>query len=154
MIKAECSYDTIKLCWSKRKEKTKDMKYRLAINGQAYYTDKTCFNLNDLQEGQVYEITLELVKNWVEHIGKKETCCVHLPKKWTIVDVTKPPYNIVGDGKTDNTKALQRAFDDSVRECKVMYFPKGEYLYVSIESEGNFHVQLDGGAKLCQLNNK
>jgi hypothetical protein len=45
------------------------------------------------------------------------------------VDVTKPPYSLQGDGKTDNTPALQKAFLDLRGSNKTLYFPDGTYLF-------------------------
>lgn len=39
--------------------------------------------------------------------------------------ITKPPYNAKGDGKTDDTIAIQQALLDKKR---IIYFPKGTYL--------------------------
>ncbi|MDA1142925.1 MAG: glycosyl hydrolase family 28-related protein [Planctomycetota bacterium] len=44
------------------------------------------------------------------------------------VDVTKTPYRFVGDGKTDNTAAFQRAIDDLKGKNVTLYFPNGVYL--------------------------
>lgn len=45
-----------------------------------------------------------------------------------VVDVTRPPYSAAGDGKTDDTEALQRALEDHVGRHRILYFPKGVYL--------------------------
>jgi hypothetical protein len=45
-----------------------------------------------------------------------------------VIDVTKPPYNARGDGKTDDTAALQRAIRDVMGQHKVIYLPNGVYL--------------------------
>ncbi|MBD3267775.1 hypothetical protein GF373_13985, partial [bacterium] len=45
-----------------------------------------------------------------------------------LVDVTQPPYNLVGDGKTDNTEALRQAFYDNRGTNRTLYFPNGTYL--------------------------
>jgi len=50
------------------------------------------------------------------------------PPHANVVDVTKPPYSAKGDGKSDDTAALQSALNDNVGRHKVLYFPKGTYL--------------------------
>jgi hypothetical protein len=53
------------------------------------------------------------------------------PVSKMVVDVTKAPYFAKGDGKTDDTKALQQAIQDIMGLHKVLYFPKGTYLISS-----------------------
>ena len=45
-----------------------------------------------------------------------------------IVDVTKSPYNAKGDGKTDDTLAIQKAFDENVDKGAYIYLPNGVYV--------------------------
>ena len=45
-----------------------------------------------------------------------------------VVDVTKPPYNAKGDGRSDDSDAIQRAFDDHPSQNRIIYFPDGIYL--------------------------
>lgn len=47
------------------------------------------------------------------------------PEKAGVPDITKPPYNAKGDGKTDDTAAFQKALMD---EHKLIYVPNGEYV--------------------------
>jgi hypothetical protein len=50
------------------------------------------------------------------------------PPETKVIDVTAAPYNAVGDGKTDVTAALQKAFDDHDNQGAVIYLPAGTYL--------------------------
>ncbi len=45
-----------------------------------------------------------------------------------VVDVTKPPYRATGDGRTDDTTAIQKALTDTMGQHKMLYFPAGTYL--------------------------
>ncbi len=45
-----------------------------------------------------------------------------------VIDVTKPPYNAKGDGKTDDSDAIQRALDDYPSQNRIIYLPDGTYL--------------------------
>ena len=38
-----------------------------------------------------------------------------------VVDVTRPPYDAKGDGKTDATKAIQKALDDHPNSNRIIY---------------------------------
>lgn len=44
------------------------------------------------------------------------------------VDITRAPYNAAGDGKTDDTDAIQHAVDDAFRSNLCVLFPPGVYL--------------------------
>ncbi len=39
-----------------------------------------------------------------------------------------PPYEAKGDGKADDTRAIQRALNDLMGQHKMLYFPPGDYL--------------------------
>ena len=45
-----------------------------------------------------------------------------------VMDVTKPPYSAKGDGKTDDTAAIQRALNDLMGQHRILYFHNGTYL--------------------------
>lgn len=45
-----------------------------------------------------------------------------------VVDVTQPPYQAKGDGRTDDTEAIQRALMDHPNQGAIIYLPNGTYL--------------------------
>ncbi len=53
---------------------------------------------------------------------------VVFPADAGLVDVTRAPYHMKGDGRTDNTAALRRAFEDLRGSNRTLYFPNGTYL--------------------------
>lgn len=53
---------------------------------------------------------------------------VRFPKSAHVLDVTQPPYSAKGDGRTDDTAALQKALDDLMGTHRILYLPNGTYL--------------------------
>ncbi len=49
------------------------------------------------------------------------------PADASVVDVTKPPYAAKGDGRTDDTAAIQKALDDNPSRGAIIYLPNGVY---------------------------
>ncbi|MFC1794597.1 glycosyl hydrolase family 28-related protein [Planctomycetota bacterium] len=68
---------------------------------------------------------------------------ITFPVCTSVVDVTKPPYNAKGDGRTDDTDVIQKALTDTMGAHKILYFPNGTYLvsrtlrYTKKNSRGN-----------------
>lgn len=52
---------------------------------------------------------------------------VVFPKASRVVNVTQPPYNAKGDGKTDASDAIQRALDEHPNGDYIIYIPHGVY---------------------------
>ncbi len=50
------------------------------------------------------------------------------PTHANVVDVTKPPYLAKGDGKTDDTAALQQAINEHTGRHRFIYLPAGTYM--------------------------
>lgn len=50
------------------------------------------------------------------------------PETPGVVDISKPPYGIKGDGVTDHTAALQLVLNENVGHHRLIYFPDGIYL--------------------------
>ena len=63
------------------------------------------------------------------------------------IDVTAAPYHALGDGRTLNTAALQRAMDDC-GEDQCVYFPAGVYLTGALRLHSHMEVYLEEGAVL------
>ncbi len=62
-----------------------------------------------------------------------------------VFDVTKEPYNLTGEGLTDDTVALQRAIDDAHNAGGgVVYLPAGKYQFYYLAMNSNVVLMGDG----------
>ncbi len=50
------------------------------------------------------------------------------PEDSGVVDLTQPPYNVSGDGKTDVTAVINRALEENHARESILYLPNGTYL--------------------------
>lgn len=137
--------DEIILFW-KPEERFKDAAYKLFLNGKLLKTsDKTHFEIKNLTPETEYEIK---IVSAAKDESAAETLCDEMFKtkqKRSRIDVSKAPYNAVGDGKTLNTAALQRAIDDCGKN-DTLYFPKGEYLSGALRLHSNMELYIEEGA--------
>ncbi len=109
--------------WDLPEYADKDSIYTILIAGKkAGETLKTHFTLKDLLPES--ESKVEILFEGSKSLGIVTVCTGPVKKK---LDVTRPPYNAVGDGKTLNTAALQKALDDCDRDSSV-YIPEGTFL--------------------------
>ncbi len=148
MIQYACYETEIRIWWDKREDKTENMRYRVVVDGRAYVlTDNHYYDFANLETGRAYTFEIQLIDEEKNIIGRREQIQLSTRAKREVIDVTLPPYNMVGDGETDNTEALNRALLDC-REGKILYFPMGVYLCDKIDLSGTATVRFDAGAIL------
>ena len=100
-------------------------------------TGKTHFILRGLAPDTSYEIE-------VRPLGRVRAR-TEAPKRR--LDVTAPPFGAAGDGVTDDTAALQRAFDAcGAGDC--VYFPAGVYRSGALFGHSDMELYLDRDAVL------
>ena len=100
-------------------------------------TGKTHFTLRGLAPDAAYEIE-------VRPVGRVQAC-TEPPKRR--LDVTTPPFGAVGDGRADDTAALQRAFDAcGAGDC--VYFPAGVYRSGALFGHSDMELYLEKDAVL------
>ncbi len=131
----------IKAWWEYIKS-DKIKKYVIFFNGkEVAKTTATNYSFKNLTPNTEYKIEVKLGDIV---IGQD---IVKTKKEKRKIDITKPPYYAVGDGKTLNTETLQRAIDDCGKdEC--VYFPNGEYLSGALFLHSDMELLLDEGATL------
>lgn len=135
----------ITLWWTKE-EFCRAESYTLYLNGKVYgQKDKTHFTFAPLQSNTTYHVRIEAYKNGAL-LQEKELEITTKPAKNKIY-ITDEKYGAVGDKKTLNTKAIQKAFDDCT-EKDVVVIPKGDFLTGALNLHSNTEVYLEEGAIL------
>lgn len=138
--------DSITLYWEKTVAGKAE--YRIYIDG-AYQgsTEKTHYKAEALEAGKQYHIRVE---NVADHAGDKtviesEECILTAGKKKIQRDITKAPYDAVGDGRTMNTCAIQQAIDDCGTN-EMVYIPAGVFMTgaLRMHSDMELYIEQDG----------
>ncbi len=143
-IKSILTFSDIILYWHITEQINANETYYIYADGALIgVTDKTHFTLRDVKNKNVnIEIFTDELKEQAFYKAS-----FTLPQKPRFIDVTAAPYFAVGDGKTLNTSALQRAIDDcGDGEC--VYFPKGVYLTGALDLHSNMQLYISEGAEL------
>ncbi len=149
MVYAGSYNNEIRLWWDERNDKKIGMKYRVCIDGKAcIYTDKVYYNFKNLESGKEYLFEVQLVDKNKNVVGESESFKASTLQKREVVDITKTPYNAVGDGITDNTEIINRALSELV-EGKQIYFPCGIYICENMVFSGNVEMRFAVGATIC-----
>jgi polygalacturonase len=81
-------------------------------------------------------------------VGKTETATYTTHPHREKVDLSLPPYSVVGDGVTDNTAILQKAINEC-RPDQYLFLPYGIYISEKLVINGNVKIQFGAGAVIC-----
>ena len=147
MIKSIVHTDEIALWWQKEWGLSEKTDYRLLIDGQEYSCgENTHYIIKNLTAETEYAVRLERVNNRGERALLDERV-LKTAKERKRIDVTKAPYFAVGDGKTLNTHAIQKAIDDC-KENESVYIPKGVFLTGALTLHSDMELYVEEGATL------
>lgn len=140
--------DTIVAYWDKLFEIKEKLEFSVYLDGKEIAkTKKTHYEYRNLTAETEYTISIiakGVGSDFYQVIGEKK---IATPKRRKRIDVTKAPYFAVGDGKTLNTLALQKAFDDC-KAGETVYFPKGVYVSGSLTMHSDTELYLEKDAIL------
>ena len=148
MVYAVTYDDEIRVWWDECRTQPNGERYRITVNGKnCIYTEEVYYDFKNLEAGCVYDFCIEVVDKNHCAVGKSQSAkYATLPHK-SRIDVTNAPYFAIGDGETDNTANIQRAFDDCT-EQKYVYFPMGIYRCGAIQMRGDIKIRFDAGVIL------
>ncbi len=147
MIHAVVFDDEIKIWWEYVALLPKE-RFCVYMDGKRVgETRKSHFNCKGLTPSTVYSFS-------VEKLDAAGACALQIgslsvatsPAKRNL-DVTMPPYNAVGDGKTCNTAALQAALNDCKADERV-YIPRGVFMTGALDMPSNTELYLEDDAIL------
>lgn len=133
--------------WKKTEKIEEGDQFQIYLDGvKTDKTEKTYYHLEGLRENQEYQIEIKIVKkNQLEKtFGQVQ---IQTKREKRKIDVTKEPYGAVGDGRTLNTRILQRAIDDC-KEDEVVYFPVGTFLTGALRLHSDMELYLEKDAIL------
>ena len=135
----------VTLYWDKPDAACAEQTYAVFLNGEPFAeVSRTHVTVGGLAPQT--RLTLEVVCEVAGETLRAQIACETAAARRRI-DVTKPPYSAAGDGKTLNTRAIQRAFDDcTAGDC--VYFPAGVYMTGALRGHGDMEIYLDEGAVL------
>lgn len=151
MLKSIIFSDEITIWWTKDEFLKKADEYKVYLNGEyCGNTQKTHYTFLNLKVKQAYQVCVEAyLSGELKTIKNYEFETKQAKKR---LDVTKPPYNAVGDGKTLNTKALQKALKDC-QANEYIYFPAGKFLSGALTVYSDTEIYLEEGAVLQGTDN-
>lgn len=136
---------TLTLWWEKPEAAAHDQAYEITLDGGEAVTVRCSHHtFEGLAPQSAHEVRLACVCGGEAHSACVQAVTLAARRR---VDVTKPPYNAVGDGKTLNTAALQRALDEATEETCI-YFPAGVYMTGALRGHSDTEIWLDEGAVL------
>lgn len=137
--------DSIIVYWDRIQLKEKEC-YQLVLNDEIVgSTKKTHYTFEDLTPSTEY--TIKVIIENIDESKEVGLLCVKTQAQKRRIDITQAPYYAVGDGKTLNTKAIQKAIDDcKAGEC--LYIPQGEFLSGALRLHSDMEVYLEEGAIL------
>lgn len=143
------SFDTeITLFWDKPADAPAGLRYLVSEGARTVAApDRTHVTLTGLSPDSIHTYTVTAVRAEGEAFALLGDITVKTAPVRPTVDVTAAPYGAVGDGKTLDTAAVQRAIDDCPAGGRV-YFPDGTYLTGALNLHGDMELLLAPGATL------
>ena len=143
MLKSVNHANKVVLYWDLPESFKDGNKYIVSMNGkQCLETQKCHIEIGELSPESTYAFLVEMAGESSCTIG--EITCVTEKEKERI-DITKPPYNAVGDGVTLNTDKIQAAINDC-RIKQYVYIPQGDFMTSSLflHSDMELYIEKDG----------
>ena len=133
--------------------------YRIFVNGVATTEVVTNFFAVDTSTAGTYEITVKAFSSYEKYAlsDASNAVSVVIDKAYTPIEVyvTDEPYKAVGDGKTNDREAIQKAIDDVAKAGggKVVLSANKTFLTGNIFLKDNVTLEFEDGAMVKQSEN-
>ena len=128
--------------WSKSSDYSNVVSYNVYQEGSLAGNTKNLFyNIKGLEPNTPYSITVKAVdSSGTESVSSNKVIQITAPAM-KVFNVTT--YGAVGDGKTLNTAAIQKAIDECTAGGKVL-IPSGTFVSGALFLKSNMTLQIDG----------
>ncbi|MCR5033459.1 MAG: glycoside hydrolase family 28 protein [Lachnospiraceae bacterium] len=138
--------DSITAFWVKPQDSRPGDTYQIYLDGHLTgTTGKTHYTFENLKADTKYEVQVIRFRPEGEEHPLEGAVTVGTDIEKEILNVIKAPYKAVGDGRTMNTKALQKAIDDCGPGQRV-YIPAGTFLTGGLKLHSDLDLYLEEGA--------
>ncbi len=151
MINSVIFDDEIKIWWEYHHLKKGEL-FRVIKDEEIFFTCKSHYCFQGLEPEQIVCFSVDIVNAEGEVVEKVGTYSARTFPKKKDIDVTKAPYNAVGDGKTLNTQAIQAALNDC-KEDERVYIPSGIFLTGALDMKSDTELYLADDAVLQGTDN-
>ena len=143
MINAICNAKTVVLYWDLPQNYHEGNVYKISLNNKTIAETKKChIKIDNLTPSTEYEFSVDMSGETSCFIGSF-ICATNAQKE--MIDITKPPYNAVGDGVTLNTEKIQAAID-ACGKNQCVYIPAGDFMTGSLFLHSDMEVYLEKDA--------
>ncbi|OZG67487.1 glycosyl hydrolase family 28 protein [Bifidobacterium eulemuris] len=146
MFDACATATTLTLFWDKPERADRGTAYTLFVDGMpAARTTRTFATIEGLAPDRRYHVELRACFPEGASAIRLAEGSFRTETVKRDIDVSRPPYNAVGDGVTMNTRAIQQALDDCDASSRVV-IPAGVFLTgaLTMHSESELHVKAGG----------
>lgn len=143
MINAISFEKAIVLYWDLPMNYREGNVFKIYLNDRAIAeTVKSHIKIEHLTPDTVYDFSVKMTGETTCHLGDF-VCSTNTEKEK--IDITKPPYNAIGDGVTRNTQKIQAAID-ACGKNQCVYIPAGDFLTGSLFLHSDMELYLEKDA--------
>jgi len=147
VLKTIINANSVILYWDLPENYEKGDIYEISLSGKVLLKTEKCHcEIKNLSPENEYCFSVCMVNKLQERTSVGETTVNTLKEKRKL-DITKEPYFAVGDGKTVNTTAIQKAINDcSENDC--VYIPQGDFMTGSLYLHSDMELYIEKGGTL------